>query len=313
MKRSIYQLGGSLLLLLFVFTASAQQTASLLQFKTTTELQQFLSYSQQRIPLISAHRGGPQKGFPENALETFQHSTLFQPVIIECDISLSKDSVMVLMHDNRLDRTSTGTGLIESYTYEELRKFKLKDNDGDTTDFRIPNLDEVLRWGKNKVIFTLDVKRGVPYAKVVEAVRRCKAEASVVLITYSATQAAEVYQLAPDLMISASIQRKEDLERLNGLGIPSNRLVAFIGVKEADEALYQLLHENKILCILGTMGNLDKQAVAKGDKNYYDFVTRGADILSTDRPVEAGRMLQQYRDDNQLHSAHIKQQPVSKK
>lgn len=292
-------------LLLSVFTVKGQQ-ASLLQFSTTAELQQFLSYSPNRIPLISAHRGGPAKGFPENALETFQHSTLFQPVIIECDITLSKDSVLVLMHDNRLDRTTTGKGPVGDYTYAELQQLRLKDNDGDTTTFRIPRLDDVLRWGKGKVIFTLDVKRGVPYAKVVEAVRRCKAESCSVIITYSADQAAEVYQLAPDLMISASIQSADDLLRLNGKGIPDNRLVAFIGVREGDAALYTLLHEHKILCILGTMGNLDKQAIARGDQTYYGFVERGADILSTDRAPEAGAILQQYRKDHQLHSVHIK-------
>lgn len=283
-----------LLLLLVTFSATAQQ----LKFKTTKELQKFLTYSKERFPLISAHRGGPEKGFPENALETFQHSSLSQPLIIECDIALSKDSVMVLMHDNRLDRTSTGKGNIGDYTWNELKTFYLKDNNGDTTTFRIPLLDDVLRWGKGNVIFTLDVKRGVPYAKVVEAVRRCKAESCSIIITYSADQATEVSKLAPDLMISASIQKKEDLVRLNTNGVPNNRLVAFIGTREADAEFYQYLHENGILCILGTMGNLDKQAIARGDKNYYDFVERGADILSTDRPHEAGAMLQEYRTKN---------------
>ncbi|MRG43549.1 glycerophosphodiester phosphodiesterase [Chitinophaga sp. SYP-B3965] len=279
-----------LLLLLITFSAGAQQ----LNFKTTQQLQKFLSYGKVRYPLVSAHRGGPEKGFPENALETFQHSSLSQPLIIECDIALSKDSALVLMHDNRLDRTSTGKGNIGDYTWEELKKFYLKDNDGDTTTFRIPLLDDVLLWGKGKVIFTLDVKRGVPYAKVVEAVRRCKAEPCSVIITYNADQAAEVSKLAPDLMISASIQKKEDLARLNSYGVPNDRLVAFIGTREADAEFYQYLHENKILCILGTMGNLDKQAIARGDKSYYEYVEHGADILSTDRPHEAGAQLQEY-------------------
>ncbi len=295
-----------LLLLLAVLVAGAQSTPNLLQFKTTAELQRFLGYSKERIPLISAHRGGPQKGYPENALETFQHSIISQPLIIECDITLSKDSVLVLMHDNRLDRTSTGKGPVENYTYNELKEFRLKDNNGDTTAFRIPKLDDVLVWGKGKVIFTLDVKRGVPYAKVIEAVRRTKAEACSVIITYSADQAAEVYQLAPDLMISASIQNREDLLRLNSKGVPDNRLVAFIGVREADKELYELLHEHRIQCILGVMGNLDRQALARGEKTYGEFIDRGADILSSDRAQEAGQVLQQYRKDNQLQSRHIK-------
>lgn len=294
-----------LFLLLLLAAVTAAQQAHRLQFNSVTELQQFLSYSEKRVPLISAHRGGPQKGFPENALETFQHSILAHPLIIECDIALSKDSFLVLMHDNRLDRTSTGTGAIGDYTWKELQQFKLEDTEGDSTSFRIPLLEDVLRWGKGNVIFTLDVKRGVPYAKVVEAVRRTKSESCSVIITYSADQAAEVHRLAPDLMISASIQKPEDLVRLNEMGVPANRLIAFVGTREADSTLYRFLHERKILCIVGTMGNLDKQAMARGEQVYYGLIHRGADILSTDRPAEAGEELSRYGLEHRLHSRHI--------
>lgn len=290
---------------LFVVVIAGAQQPHRLQFNSVAELQQFLSYSDKRVPLISAHRGGPAKGFPENAIETFQHSILFHPLIIECDISLSRDSLLVLMHDNRLDRTTTGTGPVGDYSWSELQQLRLKDNTGDTTAFHIPLLDDVLHWGRGKVIFTLDVKRGVPYAKVIEAVRRTKAESSSVVITYNTNQAAEVHRLAPDLMISASIQNKEDLERLNNAGVPDNRLVAFVGVREADSTLYSLLHERRILCILGTMGNLDRQAVARGEQIYYGLVERGADILSTDRPAEAGEAIRPYMNKHRLHSKHI--------
>ena len=90
------------------------------------------------------------------------------------------------MHDDKLDRTSTGTGLIGSYTYKELQNFNLKDNDGKVTTFKIPTLEEVLTWGKNKVLFTIDIKRGVPYAKIVAAVRKTKSESNSIIITYNA-------------------------------------------------------------------------------------------------------------------------------
>ncbi|SJZ39043.1 glycerophosphodiester phosphodiesterase family protein [Sediminibacterium ginsengisoli] len=299
-----------LLALLVSITVTAQRSEYLLQFKNGTELQQFLTYSPKRIPLISAHRGGPVKGFPENALETFANTITVHPAIIECDITLSKDSVLVLMHDDKLDRTSTGTGVIKEQPYAELEKLYLKDNEGTVTSYKIPKLDDVLAWGKNKVIFTLDVKRGVPYARVIEAIRRTKTESCSVIITYNATQAAEVAKLAPDLMISVTVQNKEDLQRLYDNGVPYNRMLAFVGVREADPALYELLHEHKIQCILGTLGNLDRQAEARGDRLYYDMITRGADILSADRTREADAMVNQYREDNKLTSPHIVKRPL---
>ncbi|QNL51493.1 glycerophosphodiester phosphodiesterase family protein [Olivibacter sp. SDN3] len=271
-----------------------------IKLKSTDDLYRFLTYHEQRVPLVSAHRGGPEPGYPENAIETFERSASKQPLIIECDIALSKDSVLVMMHDDKLDRTTTGEGFVHDYTLNELKQLHLKDNEGKETTFSIPTLDEVLNWGRGKVIFTLDVKRSVPLALVVDAVKRNKASAYSVIITYNATQASEVYQIAPDLMISASIKKIDDLIRLDDYGIPDNRLLAFVGVSEPDTLLYKQLHEHGIMCIIGTMGNLDNRAKQRGDDLYYKLITRGADIISTDRHHEAGVQLARYRKDHQL-------------
>src|SRR5690606_22877624 len=143
--------------------------------------------------------------------------------------------------------TTTGSGRLRDIEFSALKKLKLKDPAGNVTSYRIPTLDETLQWGAGKVIFTLDVKRDVPYAALIDAIRRNKAEAYCVIITYSADQAATVHQLAPDVMISASIRSASDLLRLNDRNIPDNRLVAFVGTREADQALYELLHGHGIL------------------------------------------------------------------
>ncbi|WP_257669292.1 glycerophosphodiester phosphodiesterase family protein [Parapedobacter tibetensis] len=279
--------------------------ANKIKLKTTTDLYRFLTYNEKRYPLVSAHRGGPTAKFPENAIETFENSLRQHPVIIECDVRVTKDSVLVLMHDETVDRTTTATGKVHEYDLVALKKLRLKDPDGQVTAYRIPTLDEALRWGAGKVIFTIDVKRGTPYASVVEAIRRNKAEAYSVVITYNADQAATVHRLAPDLMISASIHSASDLLRLNDRNIPDNRLMAFVGTSEVNKQVYELLHGHGILCILGTMGNLDKQATSRGDTVYTGLVERGADILSTDRPGEAGKALNSYRKQYKIASAYI--------
>ena len=277
-----------------------------ISFKNGNELNEFLNRKNSSFPLISAHRGGPMSGFPENAIETFENSTTYQPVIIEFDVALSKDSVLVIMHDDKLDRTSTGTGLIGGYTYNELQNFNLKDNDGKVTTFKIPTLEEVLTWGKNKVLFTIDIKRGVPYAKIVEAVRKTKSETNSIIITYNANQAAEVHQLAPDLMISASARNIVDIERLNQMGIPNERIVAFVGTAAPDQSVYDYLHSKGITCILGTMGNLDRSAVANPTQNVYEkLLSNGADIISTDQLVLAGKQFDNFRNNKKLKFANL--------
>lgn len=274
-------------------------------FKEVDDLYRFLTYSENRVPMVSAHRGGPDIGYPENAIATFRRVAANMPAIIECDIALTKDSSLVLMHDETLDRTTTGTGKVSRHTLSELEDLYLKDPAGTVTNYHVPTLEETLQWGKGRVIFTLDVKRNVPYQLVIDAIRKTNTEAYCVIITYSANQAAVVHNLAPDLMISASIKNVVDLVRLNDVDIPDTRLVAFVGTSQADKKLIDLLHEHGILCILGTMGNLDRQAQHKGEQVYAEYIENGADILSTDRPFQAAKTLDYYIKQRRLSSPFI--------
>jgi len=295
------------LTIVFASCKQEEKVHHYIKFNKTDELYQFLKWSpDNRFPLISAHRGGPMPGFPENCIETFANATTYNPVIIEFDIAYSKDSVMVIMHDDKLDRTSTGKGNIGDYTYQELKAFNLKDDYGKETSFKIPTLDSVLSWSKGKVLLTIDLKRGVSYAKVIEKVRQYKVESNSIIITYTAKQAQEVHRIAPDLMISASVQKKSELKRLNSLGIPNERIVAFVGVSAPGKELYKYLHDKGITTILGTMGNIDKSAITSPARNiYYHLLNNGADILSGDNLPQASEELDKFRYNKKLSSAYV--------
>ncbi|RZL19020.1 MAG: glycerophosphodiester phosphodiesterase family protein [Pedobacter sp.] len=295
---------------LLIFQSAAAQKKNHISFATTTEFREYLDSKrdQTKYPLLSAHRGGPMPGFPENCIETFENATKYQPVIIEFDVALSKDSVLVIMHDDKLDRTTNGTGPIGEKTYKELRELLLEDTEGKLTNFKIPTLDEVLLWAKGKVLLTIDVKRGVPFSKVIDAVRRTKAGDYSIVITYNANQAAEVYKLAPDIMLSVSANKKEDIERLNSMGVPNDRMVAFVGTTPPAAENYSYLHGLGIKCILGTMGNIDRSAAASPDgSTYADLINGGADILSTDNLALAGKQLDKLRKQLKLKNKNIRQ------
>ena len=293
-------------LLLLSSVGFAQMSSYHISFPNTKKLHQFLQFSDKIYPLISAHRGGPAKGFPENCTPTFANTITYNPAIIETDIALSKDSVLVMMHDNTLERTTTGKGKIGDYTYAELQNFFLEDTEGNPTLFKIETLDQVLQWGRDKVIYTLDIKRGVPMAMIVAAIRKNKAEKYATIITYNANQAAEVAKLAPDLMISVSARGKEDIERMEALGVKADKMIAFVGTSEPKSAVYEYLKSRKIATILGTMGNIDKSAKTNGDDLYYKLIENGANFLSSDRNVEAGKQLSKYVKDKKLKSKYIK-------
>ena len=107
------------------------------------ELQAYFTYSPDRDIVGSGHRGGMMPGYPENCIESCEKTLSMMPTFFEIDFSFTKDSVMVLMHDLTIDRTTDGKGRVADYTYEELQRFRLVDRDGNVTDYRIPTLAEV--------------------------------------------------------------------------------------------------------------------------------------------------------------------------
>lgn len=259
----------------------------LIQVDDLEETRDFYTWTSDRIPVVSAHRGGPYPGFPENAIETFDNVIKFTPAIIELDVAMTKDGVLVLMHDDDLERTTTGKGKVEEVTYEYIQTLFLEDETGARTDFKVPTFKEALIWSKGKVLLTVDVKQSVPYEKLIAEIRETGSEAHAAVITYSFAAAKKMHSLAPELMLSITIRNEEEIQRFEETGIPWTRVIAFTGVAERPQEFNQALHEKGVFTILGVLGNLDRSAIARGDEIYAGFVQKGADILATDRPIEA--------------------------
>lgn len=289
-------------------TSVASQTNQkyLIDLSSTADLETLLKT--EKLPMVSAHRGGSAEGFPENCIETFELALNYGPTIIETDIVMTKDSVLVLMHDDTLDRTTNGSGYVSDYTYSELQEFYLEDFQKTITSFKIPTLDEALKWGKGKVVYTLDVKRGVPYEKVIQSIRENEAEANSIVITYNANQARAFHRLAPDIWLSVSANGKDDIQRLKDYKVDTERVVAFVGTSEPSKQTIDFMKAENIPMILGTLGNLDKSAKTNGDQLYYSFFEKGIQILSADRNQEAAQQALKFTKDNVIKSRFIHMQ-----
>ena len=72
-------------------------------------------------PIIIAHRGASAFA-PENTISAFRMASELKADGIELDVKLSKDGKMVVIHDQSVDRTTNGHGLIKNLMYEELSK-----------------------------------------------------------------------------------------------------------------------------------------------------------------------------------------------
>jgi glycerophosphoryl diester phosphodiesterase len=93
--------------------------------------------------------------------------------MMELDVHMTADGYLIIMHDDRVDRTTDGHGSIEDMTLGDIRKLRLRQNQGGyaepLTDQGVPTLIEMLNAARGRITLNLDVK-GAIYAEVVHAV-----------------------------------------------------------------------------------------------------------------------------------------------
>ncbi|GHU42273.1 glycerophosphodiester phosphodiesterase [Bacilli bacterium] len=93
---------------------------------------------------IFAHRGS-KSNRPENTLAAFSEAIKVGADGIELDVHLTKDSQLVVIHDESIDRTTNGTGLVRNLTFSELQQFSAGSwFNADYTAEKVPLLSEVL-------------------------------------------------------------------------------------------------------------------------------------------------------------------------
>lgn len=284
------------LILTFCLTACNSKAPSLhtLKIRSPQDLQQYFKYTGNDIPLISGHRGGTSPGYPENCIATFENVLHHTPAFFEVDPRLTKDSVIVLMHDVTLDRTTTGTGKVSDYTWEELKKLKLKDLAGNITTYGIPTLDEAIIWSRGKTILNLD-KKDVPMEMIVEKLMEKNATGHIMVTVHNAQQAKFYYDNNKNIMFSAFVKTKKAMEEYEKAGIPWSHMIAYIGSVNQPEnkEMYDLLHARGVMCMISAAPVYDKieDSLARNTA-YQEIIKAGANILESDRPIEVANAIQ---------------------
>jgi glycerophosphoryl diester phosphodiesterase len=111
------------------------------------------------------HRGA--RGYePENTLISFEKALKLGVDQIELDIHLSADGVIMVIHDDNIDRTTNSTGLVSSYTCSQLQEFEL-----DKKQF-IPTLEEALNIIDKKCAVNIEIKSSDVTAELVILIER---------------------------------------------------------------------------------------------------------------------------------------------
>lgn len=265
---------------------------------TAEGLQDLFAPNGDALPLISAHRGGASKDYPENCLATFEHTLRHGWAMLEIDPRYTKDRALVLNHDPTLERTTNGTGRVADHTLEELKQLRLKDLEGNLTEHRMATLDEALEWARGKTILVLDNKN-VPVEDLVRKIEEHHAEAHAMLIVYSPVDIAKVHSLNPNIMMEVMVGNRKLFEAFDKIGVPWRNVIAFVGhAAPQDAELCEAIHAKGARCMAGSSRNIDRgflegriTNMEQLEPDYRALLKLGVDVIETDIPSQVGPLL----------------------
>ncbi|HLC20904.1 MAG TPA: glycerophosphodiester phosphodiesterase [Candidatus Methylomirabilis sp.] len=160
------------------------------------------------MTLNIAHRGASALA-PENTMAAFDKALELGADALELDLHVSRDGELVVIHDDTLDRTTDGHGLVYERSLEELKRLDAGRWFGEGfAGQRIPMLDEVLDRYAGKVPLALEVKAGSAFfpgieEKVVSALRRRSAIGQTVVASFDHHALQRVKEIEPTLRTAA--------------------------------------------------------------------------------------------------------------
>lgn len=235
------------------------------------------------------HRGGSSYYYPENTLVSLEHGFMEGIYAAEVDVQFTADSIMVLMHDSYVDRTTNGKGYVENLTLSYLKSLDAGSwKNPKFVGTKVPTLKEGLELAnKYQKKLYLNMKVFVP-----ELVAKTIKEANV---------KEDIIILDPDDLVKV-----ETYHRI----LPNTPLVYFGNLPEKIDApeFYTFLKNNGVVAIeipadyiynskndryekLRDMAHhyqIELWAYTVNDQNYFMYLKNfGIDALETDRPTAA--------------------------
>lgn len=283
-----------IIILLVVCSSSPSAFA---QTRADSIRMKILSRSQSSV-LVAAHRGHWRYS-NENSLSGIKNAIKIGTDIIEVDIQRTKDGHFILMHDETLDRTTTGSGRVDSVGIEYIKGLKLRNGIGVATSENIPTLEEVLNITHENVLLNID-KADRYVDEILQFLIRNKMEKAVIIKTdmpFADVRVRFHDYLFTDILLMPVIDLdSSDVENdiVAYLNFFRPKAVEFI-FSEPDNKVAKTVFENlngKNYLWYNTMwadlsgGLTDDRALEDEDGVYgYMIDSLGANIIQTDRPV----------------------------
>ena len=188
-----------------------------------------------------AHRGASEY-YPENTMLSFRKGLEMGANGIETDVHKTKDGVVVLFHDDTLDRVTGKSGSIADYTYAELLEFDVIK--GEQKE-KIPTFEEFLaEFGKKDITFAIELKVTGVAKETADIIYKYGVQDKVIITSFQYDALVEMEECAPDLkrgylLFHLDEKTRKEIENLDLYEIcPNGQSITAEEVKEYHEKGY---------------------------------------------------------------------------
>jgi glycerophosphoryl diester phosphodiesterase len=171
----------------------------------------WLRRTDRAVPVVVAHRGASGLA-PENTLAAFRLAVELGTPAVECDVHLSADGQVVVIHDPTVDRTTNGSGAVETLSFDALRALDAGSWFGARfAGERIPTLAEALAAcaGRSRLFVELKVGGGVPLIAGAVAAIAAAPSTEVAIISFDPQIVAGMAQRRPDLPLGFLVSARQ--------------------------------------------------------------------------------------------------------
>jgi glycerophosphoryl diester phosphodiesterase len=250
---------------------------------------------------VISHRGD-WRNYPENSIPAIESIIRMGVDMMELDVKMTKDSVLILMHDKTIDRMTSGKGKVSDITYDSLMNCVMRRAHNVKTDtIKVPTLREAFLCCKDRILINVD--HAYPYYKeIVELANELNMEGQILMKGKSGIDKVNAdmapYErnllYMPIIDINKEKGQKLFQEYLDRGVVPMAFEVCWKeNGKEMDDCVAKIHEMGSKLwvntfwpSVCGGYGNDDDAALDAADPAdvYGQYVEMGASMIQTDRP-----------------------------
>jgi len=248
--------------------------------------------------MVVAHRAVWDDA-PENSIKSIEDAIALGVDMVELDVRMTSDGVLILMHDESIDRMTDGSGEVTNMTLEEIRAHKLRNrNGGVITEFSVPTLEEAMLAAKDKILVRIDKAHSLGVLdKVYEVLEATETiDHACILVSQSFTSGNVVFEWR-DIVDNVYFSPGVDADGVKGPGQVAGWMqypkAVVIESSFADDENITIDWRNiraqgaRIMVYTGSSGSSgghdDDVSLTNIDEGYGWLIDRGVNMIQTDQ------------------------------